>query len=197
MSDVEYQRAWRAKRKNTIRICPNCEKNFQSTQTGKLCWTCWCLKFPEKRSAARLRARNAKRKKKGIDVHLPSLRKKANGIDGDGYRRVCGLRGHPFAKKDGCVLEHRFVMSEHLGRKLRKDESVHHKNGDRLDNRLENLELWSQYQLAGQRVTDKIEHCREFLAQYGYRVTKKSPRYETDSATACSTFSQNQQMSFI
>lgn len=39
------------------------------------------------------------------------------------------------------VLEHRFVMESALGRRLRKEETVHHKNGKRADNRLQNLEL--------------------------------------------------------
>lgn len=39
------------------------------------------------------------------------------------------------------MLEHRYVMEQMLGRPLRRDEHVHHKNHDRLDNRPENLEV--------------------------------------------------------
>lgn len=65
------------------------------------------------------------------------------------------------------VHEHRWVMAQHLGRALLPDENVHHKNGQRADNRIENLELWSTAQPYGQRVADKLEWCRAFIAQYG------------------------------
>jgi len=61
-------------------------------------------------------------------------------IDPDGYVLV-KRRDHPAARKNGYILEHRLVMEEHLGRPLRADEVVHHKNSVKTDNRIENLEV--------------------------------------------------------
>lgn len=112
---------------------------------------------------------------------LHAARIKTHGNPGEAERRIARAgEAKPFINKNGYReivvpgfrnrrLEHRVVMEAHLGRSLWGFENVHHKNGRRADNRLENLELWITAQPRGQRPEDLaewvVEHYPEIVRQ--------------------------------
>jgi HNH endonuclease len=79
--------------------------------------------------------------------------------------------GHPRGGKSGYVFDHILVMERVLGRYLLPQESVHHVNGVRDDNRPENLELWTSPQPVGIRASDALAWAREIVARYGDRIS--------------------------
>lgn len=72
------------------------------------------------------------------------------------------------------VAEHRHVMQRVLGRALFADETVHHKDGDRLNNDPSNLELWSSRHPKGQRVDDKLAFAQDMINRYGANAVSRS-----------------------
>jgi hypothetical protein len=70
-------------------------------------------------------------------------------------------------------FEHRHVYEQHHGIKLLPGQNIHHINGNRSDNRIENLELWDTSQPKGQRVEDKIKFYFELVQRY-----KDHPEYK-------------------
>jgi hypothetical protein len=78
-------------------------------------------------------------------------------INSRGYREV----RLPDGRK---IKEHRLIMEKHIGRRLSPEEIVHHRNGNRLDNRKENLQIMTRSQHGK-------EHGTEHLAPYRPRGT--------------------------
>lgn len=87
-------------------------------------------------------------------------------IESNGYVEVY-LPTHPASRQTGYVKKHRWLMEQKIGRQLLSEENVHHKNGDKTDNRIENLELWNTSQPCGQRVEDKVAWAKKILEIYG------------------------------
>lgn len=76
-----------------------------------------------------------------------------NGMNGYGHKKkhnagyvLVYAPKHPHAHRDGYIMEHTVIMERHIGRYLRANECVHHKNRNRADNRIENLELMDKHE---------------------------------------------------
>jgi hypothetical protein len=84
-------------------------------------------------------------------------------------------------------LEHVVIMEQALGRPLYENETVHHINGVRDDNRPENLELWAKKHTPGQRVADRLRDARETIRTYDERKSKRCARGLNNPSQAAAT----------
>ena len=134
-----------------IQICPECNEEYVASvfhrkitkHCSRICGQkAWAREHPNhyyREKASNWHGGRCKLARGYIDVWCPDHPSRAN-------------------TKKPYVLEHRLVMEKVLGRYLLSNEQVHHKNGIRDDNRIENLELWSIQQPPGQRANEQ-KHC--------------------------------------
>jgi hypothetical protein len=137
---------------------------------------CTVEECEKKRVARGLCQMHYERKRKKGDVGSP-FSSKGQGTLHTGYNRVA-INGKRRLKQ--CL-----VMEAHIERPLFREETVHHKDGDRLNNVIKNLELWSSRHGKGQRVEDKIDFCKSFLTDYGIPVPTLDPSFLLAGAMAC------------
>lgn len=148
-------------------VCPNCQKEravFKSEVKNKN-YTGWCLSCNALRNLVQL---NSKQKKENHP------RWHGGWTTSNGYIFVRIEETSPFysmATTNSRILEHRLFMAESLGRCLETQEVVHHLNGTRTDNRLENLCL-----------TNNSNHERKTLVKcLQQRIKELEDRYVFNS----------------
>ena len=137
-----------------------------SRQVNSMCDVDGCTRLAVARGMC---PAHASRKRKWGDVRAdqPIREVAGGGYVHHGYRVVPVPRKlRHLTNGESPYLEHRLVMAQVLGRPLTDNESVHHKDGNRLNNDPSNLELWSRWQPSGQRVADKIAYAIELLERY-------------------------------
>ena len=147
-----------------IRICVQCGRAYQPSSRHLRCPAC--------RSRDLCTCGQPKQGKSATCSACRTVGGASNGRWQGGRTRhkagyvLAWAPGHPRAGKGNYVFEHILVMEQVLGRYLLPEESVHHRNGIRDDNRPENLELWTRPQPTGIRVSDAVQWAREILARY-------------------------------
>lgn len=153
------------------KICLNCIKRFNPSSRHKLCPSCRNIFYKKLCPKCGIRIQ---KKSNLCNKCSSAARRKDNAvvIDTKGYVYI-RKREHPRAQKGtGYIFEHILIMEKKLGRYLFPNENIHHINGVRNDNRIENLELWTKPQPTGIRTKDAVIWAKSILEIYGNDETK-------------------------
>ena len=94
-----------------------------------------------------------------------------------GYMVVCSIKDHPKAYR-GTIREHILVMEKHIGRHLRDNETVHHMNGIKHDNRIENLQLVTRSE--HRKIHQRLRYPKEVLDSRICLLCNKQTYTESD-----------------
>ena len=153
------------------KICTQCNRTFKPSSGHLKCPICRAQK-----TICPCGNQKNRQSTHCLPCHKKS-NKKPSGWVGNPYKNYDGyikrrVVDHPSGSR--YIFEHRLVMEGILGRFLLGNETVHHLNGVKDDNRPENLELWVTKQPCGQRAEDLIRWANEILDTYSSYSTSNN-----------------------